>query len=158
MPRIQPRSIPPGERMRILDEFWTMIALLETRDEVKRFFKDLLSESEAVMLARRIQIAKLLLSGMSYGDIQDRLKTSETTIASVHRWLQGGFGGYSQSLGRLRKELERRQELVEKHEEARTPYSGEWLKRKYPLHYLLMNFIDWASLRPPKKLRHEKKR
>lgn len=52
-------KINTKEQYRILDEFWTMVALLETKDEVKGFFKDLLSATESIMLARRIQIARL---------------------------------------------------------------------------------------------------
>lgn len=153
MPRVQPKTLSQEERANHLGEFWTMIALLESREEVKQFFKDLLSETEALMLARRIQIAKLLLSGMGYEYIQRKLRTSEATIASVHRWLQGGFGGYERSLGRLQKEILRKQEVAEKRADASMPYSGEWLKKKYPLHFLLVNLIDWVDLRPPKKLR-----
>lgn len=137
----------------LLDELWTMIALLETREEVKNFFKDLLSETEALMLARRIQIAKLLLQGKSYETIRERLKASYVTIATAHRWLQGGFGGYEQLLPRLEKELQRRALITEKQIEGKTPYTFQWLKRKYPLHFLLFNLVDWASARPPKKLR-----
>jgi len=132
-----------------------MIALLESRDEVKNFFKDLLSETEAIMLARRIQIAKMLLEGFGYEEIQKSLKTSGNTIASVHRWLQGGFGGYEKLVPRLQKELKRREEIVRRNKETRVPYSREWLKRKYPLHYLLVNLIDWTRLRPPRKLRRQ---
>lgn len=155
MPRVQPRLLSGDERMKLLDEFWTMIALLESRDEVKNFFKDLLSETEAVMLARRIQIAKLLIQGMSYESIRMTLKTSYVTIASVHRWLQGGFGGYEKLLPRLQEELKRRSVVAEKKRESAIAYSGEWLKRRYPLHYLLVNLIDWSRTRPPKKLRRK---
>jgi TrpR-related protein YerC/YecD len=155
MPRVQPKSLSPDERKGLLDEFWTMVALLESRDEVKNFFKDLLSETEAVMLARRIQIAKLLLQGLGYEEIRTKLKTSYVTISGVHRWLQGGFGGYEKLLPRLQKELKRREEVGRKRLESRIPYSKEWLKRKYPLHYLLVNLVDWTTLRPPKKLRHK---
>ncbi|MEK7170562.1 MAG: hypothetical protein AAB767_04720, partial [Patescibacteria group bacterium] len=60
MPRKRLYKINPKERARILEEFWTMVALLESKEEVKCFFKDLLSATESIMLARRIQIAKLL--------------------------------------------------------------------------------------------------
>jgi TrpR-related protein YerC/YecD len=153
MPRVQPKSISQTERAGLLDELWTMIALLENRDEVKNFFKDLLSETEAVMLARRIRIAKLLLEGYNYDEICKRLKTSPLTIASVHRWLQSGFGGYEKSLPKLKQELARREKVYQQKLEQGIPYSVEWLKKKYPLHFLLVNLIDWASARPPKKLR-----
>ena len=156
MPRVQPKLISRAERGELFDELWTMIALLENREEVKNFFKDLLSETEALMLARRIRIAKLLIEGNSYDGICLKLKTSPLTVASVHRWLQSGFGGYEKALPKLRQELARRAEVYRRKAEQSVPYSGEWLKKKYPLHFLLVNLIDWATLRPPKKLRKSK--
>jgi TrpR-related protein YerC/YecD len=153
MPRMQPKRVSFEERKALLDEFWTMIALLESRDEVANFFKDLLSETEALMLARRIQIAKHLLEGSGYDEICLKLHTSPSTVASVHRWLQSGFGGYAKSLPKLKQELIRRQKIEVKKIEQSKPFSGEWLKKRYPLHYLLFNLIDWAELKPPKKLR-----
>lgn len=152
MPRVQPKTIPTEERTKLLDEFWTMIALLETQEEAKNFFKDLLSATEALMLARRIQIAKFLLQGKSYETIRESLKTSYVTIAAAHRWLQGGFGGYEKLLPRLEKELQRRAVANEKSIKEKTPHTFEWLKRRYPLHFLLFNLVDWASSRPPKKI------
>lgn len=148
-------TINPKERARILDEFWTMIALLENKDEVKSFFKDLLSATESVMLARRIQIAKLLLAGWGYDYIARKIGAGPTTIASVHRWLQGGFGGYASAIPKLKKELERRDKLAEYRQEERVPFSSAWMRRRYPLHYLLVNLMSGdADLTPPKKLRY----
>ncbi len=146
-------KINPKERWRILDEFWTMIALLETKDEVKSFFKDLLSATESVMLARRIQVAKLLLSGMGYDAIQKRLGVAPNTIASVHRWLEGGFGGYASAIPKLEKEIARREKVAEKKQEESVPLSSAWMRKKYPLHYLLVNLLrDDESTLPPRKL------
>ncbi len=153
MPRVKPKSIGLEERNKLLGEFWTMVALLESREEVKNFFKDLLSETEAIMLARRIQIAKMLLVDSSYEEIRHKLQAGESTIASVHRWLQSGFGGYEKLLPRLQKELERKNKVVRQKLKSREPFTAEWLKRKYPLHYLLVNLLDWIALKPPKKLR-----
>lgn len=153
MPRIQPRTLSLENRKKLLDELWTMIALLETRDEVKNFFKDLLSETEAIMLARRIQIAKQLLCGAGYEEIRRKLGAGEATIAQVHRWLQSGFGGYRNLLPRLEREMNRRLTVQSKIRKAKTPFTFEWLKKRYPLHFLLVNLIEWSKLRPPKKLR-----
>lgn len=67
--RFNPKTLNSDERMKLLDLLWTSIAELENREEVKNFFKDLLSESEAIMLSRRILIAKKLLEGDDYGKI-----------------------------------------------------------------------------------------
>lgn len=153
MSRKRISKINPKERHRILDEFWTMIALLETKDEVKSFFKDLLSATESVMLARRIQIAKLLLSDMSYDAVQKRLGAAPNTIASVHKWLQGGFGGYASAIPKLEREIVRREKVAEKQQEESVPLSSAWMRKKYPLHYLLVNMLRGdEDLAAPKKL------
>lgn len=154
MPRKRVSKIDPKERQRILDEFWTMIALLEHKDEVRSFFKDLLSTSESIMLARRIQIAKFLLAGWSYDRIEGRLGTGPTTIASVHRWLQGGFGGYASAIPRLEREIARQEKETEHRQEESVPLSAAWMRKKYPLHYLLVNMLrgDGGAI-PPRKLR-----
>lgn len=154
MPRKRLYKINPKERTRILDEFWTMVALLENKEEVRSFFKDLLSASESIMLARRIQIAKLLLSGWGYERIVQKLGTGPTTIASVHRWLQGGFGGYANAIPKLKREIERRDKVAEQRQEESVPMSSAWMRKRYPLHYLLVNIMSGdEDLTPPRKLR-----
>lgn len=155
MARKQPKSIPYNERKQMLSTLWTMIALLETRDDVENFFRDLLSETEAIMLARRIMIATHLLEGASYDDICTDLKASPVTVASVHRWLQQGRG-YQNLLPKLQKEQERQEKVLEKKFASREQSPFEWMKRKYPLHFLLFNLIDGAHLRAPKKIRKAK--
>lgn len=153
MPRIQPKLMLFQERNKLLDEFWTMIALLETKEDVKNFFKDLLSQTEAIMLARRIQIAKYLLEGLNYEEIREKLKTSYATISTVHRWLQGGFGGYEKLIPKLKKELERRYKIEQKKIKSKESFSFEWLKKRYPLHFLLFNIFDSIKFIPPKKIK-----
>lgn len=106
--RFNPRNIDSKQRMELLDLLWTSIAELEDREGVKNFFKDLLSESEALMLARRILIAKKLLEGYGYGEIMKDLKTGKSTIANVHRWLISGFGGYEKALKNFNKTIKER--------------------------------------------------
>ena len=153
MPRAKPQRIPFREREELLREFWTTIALLENVDEIRSFFKDLLSETEAVMLARRLKIAKLIFQGESYDDIHRTMNASPGTIASVHAWLDGGFGGYIEGLKKLETELKRQSAIQHKKEKLRDPFSFERLKKKYPLHFLLFNMADEVKYRAPKKLR-----
>ena len=152
MSRKQPKTIPREERAHMLDTLWTMIALLETRDDVENFFRDLLSETEAVMLARRIIIATRLLQGDGYDTICSNLGASPATVASVHRWLQQGKG-YQNLLPKLQKEQERLQKVKERDLSSREQFTFAWMKKKYPLHFLLLNLIDEVQTRAPKKIR-----
>ncbi len=141
MSKVNPRSLDSNSKMKYLDLLWTSIAKLETREEVKQFFKDLLSESEAIMLARRIEIARRLMEGDSYQNISKDLKVGTDTIGRVQRWLSSGFGGYEKAVNGFKKELKLRFERSPKIND-KSPYSFEWLKQKYPLHFLLFNLIS----------------
>jgi len=139
MPRTKPRTLDPKVRMKYLDLLWTSIAALTSREEVKIFFKDLLSETEAIMLSRRILIAQYLLAGKSYDEIASELKTSYITIANVNRWLISGFGGYEKAIKNFEKAVKQRFKNSETTNEI--PYSFGWLKKKYPAHFLLFNLF-----------------
>jgi TrpR-related protein YerC/YecD len=141
MSKVNPRVLDPKSKMRYLDLLWTSIAQLETREEVKQFFKDLLSESESIMLARRIEVAKRLLEGESYEKINADLKVGSDTIARVQQWLISGFGGYEKAVSGFQKELNRRFNKFSQ-PNKNEQYSFAWMKQKYPLHFLLFNLIS----------------
>lgn len=134
------RKISADNKMKCLDILWTCIVSLKTRKEVKNFFKDLLTPSESIMLGRRLQIAKMLLEGKSYDFIGESMGTGRSTIAGVHQWLNSGFGGYEKALQGFEAQLKKRFSKAEYLKE--TPMSFGWLKKKYPLHFLLFNLLD----------------
>ncbi len=102
MAKFNPKRLSLQKRTELLNEFYALITQLKNKSETKNFFKDLLSESETIMLCRRIQIAKQLLRGMTYDEIQEQMKVGKDTIANVHRWLQSGFGGYEKAFKKLK--------------------------------------------------------
>ena len=134
------RKISVDDRKKCLDILWTCSASLKTREEVKNFFKDLLTPSESIMLGRRLQIAKMLLEGKSYGFIGESIGAGRSTIASVHQWLNNGFGGYEKALRSFESQLKKRFSGSEYYKDP--PMSFGWLKKKYPLHFLLFNLLD----------------
>lgn len=143
MAKVNPRNLDLNSKMKYLDLLWTSIAQLETREEVKQFFKDLLSEGEAVMLARRIEIAKRLLERESYARISSEMRVGSDTIAKVQNWLISGFGGYENAVKGFKKELDNRLSNALKTKAKKfTPYGFDWLKQKYPLQFLLFNLIS----------------
>jgi TrpR-related protein YerC/YecD len=85
-----------------LDELADAFATLRTRDEYRRFLRDLCTLSELEALAHRWQIARLLDEGkLSYLEIADRAGGSTATVTRVAQWLRAGAGGYLTALGRL---------------------------------------------------------
>lgn len=124
--------------MEVLDALYTAAASLKGREAMKLFLRDLLTESERIMLGRRIIIARKLLSGETFETINEALGVGKDTVWRVERWLQDQFSGYEQALQGLEKEMEKRDEK----RLYATSMLFRW-KKKYPLHFLFF---------PPPKL------
>ncbi len=138
MAKVRYNALNDFEKKKYLGEFYTMVSLLKTRDEAKNFFKDLLTLSEVVMISRRIQAAKMMLEGETYETISNKLKMSTTTIMQVERWLNNGFGGYKNIIRRYKN---KKGQIFAKKGTV-TPFSLAAIRRKYPLHFLLINLLN----------------
>jgi TrpR-related protein YerC/YecD len=83
-----------------LDELADAVLTLRTRDEARRFLRDLCTLGELEALAHRWEIARLVASGRSYLDIAESVHTSTATVTRVAHWLRHGAGGYDVALSR----------------------------------------------------------
>jgi len=83
-----------------LDDLADAVLVLRTRDEAKRFLRDLCTLGELEALAHRWQIARLVADGRPYLDIADAVHTSTATVTRVAHWLRHGAGGYALALDR----------------------------------------------------------
>ena len=126
--KVQPRKLPDKDRMRYVDALYTAAGSLRGRKDMKAFLHDLLTESERVMLGRRIVIAQLLLEGREYDEIISMLHVGNDTIWRVHRWLDEKYPGYRKAIEGMKEEMETRK---------LGPIFMSRLKKKYPLHFLL---------------------
>ncbi|MBI2674429.1 MAG: hypothetical protein HYX22_01700 [Candidatus Yanofskybacteria bacterium] len=139
--KVRPRKLEGKDRMKYLDTLYTAMSSLKSREEIKSFMRDLLTESERVMLGRRILIAKKLLEGKLYTEIIQEMKVGMDTIMRVHRWLEDENTGYEKAIKELDKTLKVREEKIEKYRNYPTTEFGR-LKRRYPLHFFLFNLFD----------------
>lgn len=88
MAKVKVHSLSSKERQRIIGDFFCLVLRLKTKDEVLHFFMGLLTPSEAVMLARRIQIATFLIDEKNTQEmIRRKLGVSFQTIQKVDQWL-----------------------------------------------------------------------
>lgn len=130
MARFDSKKLTREKQEEIWDEFCQVLANLDTLDDIKRFFRDLLNRSERTMLVRRLQIAKLLEEGFTYREIRNLLHVGVATISRVERWLNFGRGGYKRAIKKLKK-LEG--DVLKKKKETLSAY--ERLKKKYAMYY-----------------------
>lgn len=134
--KVRARDLTGKERMKTLDTLYTAAGSVRSRSAMKTFLKDLLTESERIMLGRRIQIARDILSGKPVDAIAKDMRVGYDTIYKVRRWLKDQLPGYEDAIAGMEKEFKVRKK---KHEDAYLyATSGLYrLKKKYPLHFLL---------------------
>ena len=129
-------------------KFARSIAALRGATEIGQFLKDLLSEVEVLMFARRLQIAELLIEGLTYEQIKKEMKVSKNTIARVQTWLDLYGEGYRTVVSRTRSKENRPES------EYNFPFAK--VKRKYPAYFwpqlLLEEIVKNANTREKQRL------
>ena len=85
------------------DALFDAILSLETREECYNFFEDLCTVKEISKMARRLEAAKLLLSGSTDDRIGKAVGISTATISGINRCIQYGAGGYRDTIEKVQK-------------------------------------------------------
>lgn len=112
------------------------------------FLQDLLTKSEMQMFAKRLRIAKLLLAGLTYENIQTQLHVSHSTVAKIAVWLSEKGDGFRRVIEKLPKQKETKS----------LELSGwDTLKRKHSLYFwpelLLEEIVKNANNRQKQRIK-----
>jgi TrpR-related protein YerC/YecD len=75
--------------------------LNESKDEAKRFLRDLMTVAEIEEFGKRLEAARLLSRDAQYVSIIELTGLSSTTVARISKWLKGPLGGYRLMLSKL---------------------------------------------------------
>lgn len=135
MAKKNPSTMTNKDREDLFLTFCIAITLLSSVKEVKSFFVDLLTPTEALMLARRLKVAEMIMEGMTYNQIKEELGVGTATISKVHYWLEEGHGGYKKILSELFAEKKNQEKRIGKRLKKQDPFSIESFKRKYILYF-----------------------
>ncbi len=128
------------ERIETLDALYTAASSVKGRDAVKLFLRDLLTESERIMLGRRILIARMLIGGSSYAQIGERMHVGYDTIERIQKWLSDTAPGYERVVAEMEEEFKKRnKKKLWKDLYSDPSLSGllARLKKQRPLEFLL---------------------
>ncbi len=82
--------------------FYRAVLALETEEECRAFFDDLLTLNELVSIPQRLEVARMLNEGKPFLEITEKTGASTATIGRVSRCLKRGADGYKTILGRIR--------------------------------------------------------
>lgn len=86
-----------------LDALFDAILSLKSKEECYAFFDDVCTIKEVNDMADRLEVARLLLLGITYEQIEKQTGMSSATISRVNRCIQYGPGGYKLAVSRQKK-------------------------------------------------------
>jgi TrpR-related protein YerC/YecD len=129
MGKVKPQEMDKKERQVIIYELFRIIEKIKNKQEAINFFMGALTPSEILMLARRIQIAQLLIDGSVYDEIKSKLKVGSETIHRTDQWLNSGNEKLEKWLANLIKT-----EHTDKKERVLPVYHEKGLLDKYPFY------------------------
>ncbi len=141
------KKLTKKEQDELFVKFAKALGALRNSTEAASFIRDLYTEQEALMLARRLQISELLSKGFTYDKIHKVMRVSDGTIAKVQSWLNIYGEGFRTVLKRSKNKAT-----------AKSDYGKSWqsLKKKYPMYYwpelLLNEIIKNAGKREKRRL------
>lgn len=126
MGKIKPHNIDRKEKQEIITELFRVIDKIKSKEELVSFFLGVLTASESLMLARRIQIAQLLIEEMGYEEIQRKLKVGSQTIHKIDQWINTGDRDLEKWLKNLIKKEDKKKKLP--------TYPERGMLNKYPFY------------------------
>lgn len=147
MGKVRAADVAASERHQLRQELLCALGCIQARKDFTLFL-DLLTESEQLMLARRVHVAKRLLAGQSVREIRHVCNIGQDTIVAVDRWLLSRCNDYRNIFRSISEDL-RDRERQTRRKQPMIPYTFRWVRKKYPLHFLLFNIflddIDWGD-------------
>lgn len=142
MPKINTQTVKTGERKESLRLLSKSLAKLNNEKEIDQFLSKILTGTEIIMIARRIKVATLLLTGKSYREIEEELGVGFTTITRVQNWLNDEDNKCTPEITQaLQKEF---QSKLQKKRRGYTISSEiiSDLKRRHPVRFMLLGLFD----------------
>jgi TrpR-related protein YerC/YecD len=103
MTKISFKKLSEKKTQELTDQLWKAVTLLENKSEVRSFLHDILTHTEIQMLAKRLEVVRLLDEGYKYEEIRKSLNISEATISKIQNWREAFGQGYNIVLERLKK-------------------------------------------------------
>ena len=80
MTKLSKRNLDPKEMGYYINNLWNAFVLMDSKEEIRQFVKDLFTHTEYKMFAKRLEIARRLILGQTYEQIREALNVSDRPI------------------------------------------------------------------------------
>lgn len=77
------------------DELFKAVLKLKSVEDCRKFFEDVCTIKELQDVTQRLEVARLLKTGLNYQAISKETGASTATISRVNKCLNYGSGGYN---------------------------------------------------------------
>ena len=140
--KLEAKKLKSGIREKCLDAFFSALEHVESQNTIKQFLNDVLTESEKIMVGRRILIAARLLKGQPYEGIVREMGVGQDTVYRVKKWLGSRHRGIEKVAEKFKKAVKsgpgRRSEFRDYY-----PTSGfAAIRRRYKTYYWISDLLD----------------
>lgn len=116
-----------SEKQRLLIALCQAVSSVKNSEEAAQVLTDLLTPSEIEMVAKRLEIAKLLIQGKTYDQIRTIINAGYSTIGRINTWLNLAGEGFKIAVSRMKSE--QKQPTMD---EKLDPFSWHNIGRRYP--------------------------
>lgn len=110
MTPVSRRYLKPEIQEDLIKEFWFALGKLNS-SEIELFLSNILSPTETIVLAKRIEILKKLRIKTKYSDIGDIIKVTDATVAKMSEKMQKAGTSFIKIIDRLITDEKRRWEM-----------------------------------------------
>lgn len=132
MAKVSYRALSERQRQEMLRLLAKSLLTANNEKEMSQLLQQLLTPSEIVMVARRIQVAGELLHGASYREIRQKIGVGISTIYTIDLWLKDILSKYQVSRRnvaprRKQKVILRADDIVGSFDDVRHRYGSKFL-------------------------------
>ena len=103
MPQVSKRKLIPQVKKDLLDSLSYTIKELKTKNDVDRFLSSALTDTERLMVSKRVLTAFLLRNNVEEKKIGDTLKLTPSTITRLKMWIDLRREGFDLVFNKLEK-------------------------------------------------------
>jgi uncharacterized protein YerC len=103
MPQVSKRKLDEGVKKDLLDSLSYTIKELQTKSEVDKFLSSALTDTERLMISKRVLTAFLLRNNVEEKKIGDTLKLTSATITRLKMWISLRREGFDLVFSKLEK-------------------------------------------------------
>jgi uncharacterized protein YerC len=103
VPQVSKRKLDPKIEKELLDSLSYIIKELKTKSEVDQFLSSALTDTERIMVTKRVLTAYLLENNIEESQIARTLKLTNATITRFKMWIKLHKNGFDLTFKKLQK-------------------------------------------------------